>query len=115
MNTIQYLDEAKRVKGFTSDYQLSKALGWGRQKISNYRNLPQHMDNEAAREYAEFMGLPVFEVIANMEVQRAKDSGHKKAWERLAKLSKQAAFASPNMLILLSISSFIQYIVYYVK
>ena len=115
MNSADYLDKAMKLRDIRNDSQLAQALNWSRAKVSNYRHLKQAMDNDACREIAGFLDISVIEVIANMEVQRAKDSGHRKAWKKLAKLSSQAAFASPNMLILLSISSIVQYIVYYVK
>jgi hypothetical protein len=104
MKSYDYINEVKRIKGLDTDYKVAKLLNCGQNKITQYKN-GTTMDNETARQIAEIINIPVFEVIANMEVQRAKDAGIKKTWERLAKMTHQAAFATPSLLISLSIFS----------
>lgn len=105
MNTVEYLDLVKQEKGLRSDNQLAVELGWSRAKISNYRAKKQHMDAEAARIFAEYAGLPVMQVVADMEAQRQKNPSSKKAWKMLAKLAKEKGTASPILLILISFFS----------
>ena len=103
MNSADYLDKAMKLRDIRNDSQLAQALNWSRAKVSNYRHLKQAMDNDACREIAGFLDISVIEVIANMEVQRAKDSGHRKAWKKLAKLSSQAAYTTYNTLFSISL------------
>jgi len=104
MNSYEYIEEAKKNAGFETDYMLSKALGWSRQKISNYKN-GQLMDNDSARQIAEVLDIPVFAIIADMEAQRAKDEATKSKWIELAKMTAQRGIASTNLLLLLSFFS----------
>lgn len=102
MNSAEYLDLAIKKAEVKNDNQLAIKLGWSRAKISNYRNLKQAMDNEAALELSEFMDIPVLKIIADMEVQRGKSS-NKNTWVRLAKMTQQMGSASAMLLIPLSI------------
>lgn len=103
MKTTEYLDFAKKKHDFNSDNKLAIKLGWSRTKISNYRNLPQQMDNEAARQMAELLDIPVIKIIADMEAERQKEPAKKKAWVALAKMTHQMGSASASLLIPLSI------------
>jgi hypothetical protein len=93
MNTCEYLDQAKKAKNLASDNQLALALGWGRQKISNYRSGKQHMNNEAARVFAGFIKVPVIKIIADMEAQRTHDEISRRAWSKLSKTSKKQVYS----------------------
>jgi len=104
MNSYEYIQEIKRVNGLDTDYKVAKMLNWPQNKITQYRN-GQGMDNEAARQIAEILDIPLLKVIADMEVMRAKTEPTRKAWKMLAKMSKEAGFAGTNLLILLSIFS----------
>jgi len=99
MNSSEYLDMAIKAHNLRNDSQLATALNWNRQKISNYRHQKQAMDNEAAREFAEFTDIPILQIIADMEAQRQKDPSKKKAWSKLAKMTKQAGGVTANLLI----------------
>jgi len=105
MKTTEYLDLAKKKHGFNSDNKLAIKLGWSRTKISNYRNLPQQMDNEAARQMAKLVEIPVLTIIADMEALRQKDPSKKRAWSTIAKMTKEAGLASTNLLINISLFS----------
>jgi len=63
------------------------------------------MDNEAARQVAEILGIPLIKIIADMEVQRAKNERQRNAWLKLSKLTNEAGQASTNLLISLAIFS----------
>ena len=100
MKTSEYLDLAKKTHGMRSDNELARVLSWSKSQVNNYRHNRQQMDNEAARKCAEFIDIPVWQVIADMETLRAKDEPTRKAWKMLSKLSNEKGFALPSMLIL---------------
>ncbi|WP_330109946.1 hypothetical protein [Methylophaga thalassica] len=110
MKSYEYIEEVKRANGLDTDYKVAKLLGCGQNKITQYR-AGQTMDNETARQIAEILDIPVWQIIADMESERQKDPSKKKAWKMLAKLSKQAGAATYNLLILNSIISFL--VIYY--
>lgn len=105
MKTSDYLDLAQKATGKRNDNQLSVMLGWSRSKINNYRHNRQGMDNEAARQIAEVLDIPVIQIIADMEIQRAKEEPTKRAWMKLAKTIKQTGGITPNLLFLMSFMS----------
>lgn len=106
MNTLQYIEEVKRINGLDTDYKAAKLLGWRQTKISNYRN-GQTMDNRTARQIAQTVNVSVWKVIADMETERAKDEDEKKAWKMLAKRTKEAGTASINLLFFLPFLAFL--------
>ncbi len=115
MNSYEYIEEVKHSNGLETDYQVAKMLGWKANKIYQYRD-GQSMDNEAARQVAEILKIPVMKIIADMEVQRQKDPSKKKAWRMLSKMTKQSGRASAKLLLSLPFLSYlIAMIVYYVK
>jgi len=115
MNSYEYIEEVKRSNGLDTDYQAAKMLGWKPHKIYQYRD-GQSMDNEAARQIAEILKIPVLSVIADMEAMRQKDPNKKKAWKMLSKMTKQSGRASAKLLLSLPFLSYlIAMIVYYVK
>jgi hypothetical protein len=106
MNSYEYIEEVKRTNGLDTDYKVAKMLNWPQNKITQYRN-GQSMDNEAARQIADLLKVPLMQVIADMESQRQKDPSKKKAWKMLAKLAKEKGTASPSLLILLGFFSWV--------
>lgn len=101
MKTSEYLDLAIKKHDLRNDNQLSNAMGWGSSKVCNYRKNRQAMDNEAAREMAVFLDVPVWNIIADMEAMRAKDPTKKKAWAKLAKMKHQSGMAITSMMLTL--------------
>jgi hypothetical protein len=102
MNSYEYMDEVKRIKGLDTDYKAAKMLGWAQNKITQYKN-GTTMDNEAARQVAEVLDIPLMKIIADMEEQRQKDPAAKRAWSKLAKMTKQAGKATTNLLIYMAL------------
>jgi hypothetical protein len=98
MNSYEYIAEVKRINGLDTDYKAAKMLGWSQHKITNYKN-GQTMDNEAARQIAEILDVPLIKIIADMEVMRAKTEPTRKAWKMLSKMSNQSGVALPSLLI----------------
>ena len=99
MNSYEYVTKVREIKNLGTDYALAKMLGWSPHKIYQYRD-GQSMDNNAARQIAEILDMPVITVIADMEAQRAKDENVKEAWKMLSKSSTQKGLALPKQLIL---------------
>ncbi len=104
MNSYEYMTEIKRIKGLDTDYKLCKALGWRQNKVTQYKN-GTSMDNDTSRQVAEILEIPLIQVIAEMEIQRAKNTEQKRAWSRIAKMTKEAGLASTNLLINISLFS----------
>jgi len=102
MNSYEYLQEVKKNNNLDTDYKVCKLMNWPTNRATMYKN-GQSMDNEAARQVAEVLELPLMQVIADMEVQRAKDEPTRKAWKLLAKMTKQSGRAATNLLISLGV------------
>lgn len=84
MNSYEYVQKVKQVKGLPTDYAVAKMMGWAPNKIYQYRE-GQGMDNDAALQVAEVLDVPVIGIIADMQAQRAKDEVTKNKWLQLAK------------------------------
>lgn len=83
MTTIEYLDAVKAAKGFTSDYQLAKALGFSLSTVSSYRTGRRFFDDDAALTVALVLQLNPLEVIAAANAERAKTPESRARWEGL--------------------------------
>jgi hypothetical protein len=104
MKSYEYIEKVKKIKNIETDYKVAKLLGWKPHKIYQYRE-GQSMDNDAARQIAEIINVPVMKVIADMEVQRFNKMNkpeQAKLWEKFA---KQAGRATANLLIPLGFMS----------
>lgn len=97
MESYEYLQKVKNVMGLETDYKVCKLLKWPTNRATMYKN-GQSMDNEAARQIAEILEVPVITVIADMEAQRQKEPSKKKAWLKLSKMTRQAGLASANLI-----------------
>jgi transcriptional regulator with XRE-family HTH domain len=116
MKPSDYLDLAHKKMGVRTDNKLREKLNWSSSKVNNYRHNKQMMDNEAARQIAEVLDVPVWQVIADMEINRAKDEPTRKAWMKLSKLKKEAGAVIPNLLILQGLLAVLTgNFIYYVK
>lgn len=100
MKPSDYLDLAQKKVGVRSDNALGVKLKWGRSKINNYRHNRQMMDNEAARQIAEVLDIPVWQVVADMEAQRAKDDVTRRKWLELAKSTSVAGAIALSLNVL---------------
>ncbi len=83
--TNRYLNALARKLGGVSDYRLSKVLGTSTSGISNYRMGRSTLDNTTAAKAAELLGLNPLEVIAAIEMDRAKTDETKQFWTAQAK------------------------------
>jgi hypothetical protein len=85
MNATQrYLDAAKARAGFTSDYALAKLLSMPLSTISNYRVGRRHFDNSAAFKVAELLEVDAREIIAAIELDKAKRDADRDFWRTIA-------------------------------
>jgi transcriptional regulator with XRE-family HTH domain len=81
--TIRYLDAARARAGLTSDYALAKRLGMPQSTISGYRTGRRYLDARAAFQVAEVAGVDVREVIAAVELDRAKSDQDRDFWRNV--------------------------------
>jgi ABC-type Fe3+ transport system permease subunit len=71
-NTEKLLDKARRLCKPDTWYALAKRLGISQQRLSNCRTRHATLNNEAAFKLAALLRMPVADVIAYMEEDRAK-------------------------------------------
>jgi transcriptional regulator with XRE-family HTH domain len=81
---MRYLDAAKARAGCTSDYALAKQLDMPQSTISGYRTGRRHLDARAAFQVAELAGIDVREIIAAIELERAKSERDRDFWRTIA-------------------------------
>jgi transcriptional regulator with XRE-family HTH domain len=79
-NTPKLLDRAREMCSPQTDYQLAKDLGITRMRLSHYRSRGSAPDNEVAWKLAKKLGLPITDVIAYFEADRAKDPQKRAFW-----------------------------------
>jgi len=90
MHTVAFLDAVRAKHGLDSDNKLARLLHVDRTRISAYRNGRRTLDPEACVAVAAALELPPEHVFAAVQAERAKRSDHRRIWERLARLAKQA-------------------------
>ncbi|HDR9314036.1 TPA: hypothetical protein QDB16_000475 [Burkholderia vietnamiensis] len=81
--TIEYLDAVKAKLDLPSDYAAAKHLHVTRAAVSRYRNGDGTFDDTTAVRAAEILGIDPMEIIAAMNVERARDDETRALWERL--------------------------------
>lgn len=82
--TVRYMDQLKAACGLSSDYALAAALGVSRQAISKYRAGRDTFGNRPAFRCAELLGIDPAEVIAAVELDRARSEKERAFWLRAA-------------------------------
>lgn len=90
MNTAQLLDLV-RERCQVSDYGLAQLLGVGQSTLSNYRNGRSHPDDRMALRLAQLAQLDAGQVIAWMQVERARTDETRAAWRAIADRLAQTA------------------------
>jgi transcriptional regulator with XRE-family HTH domain len=90
-----YMNDARRHAKTRSDYALAKLLAVSEQSVNQYRTGKRIPDNDVLRKVAELEELPLEELIASAEIERAQREGDTikaTAWEkRLKALGQNAA------------------------
>lgn len=82
--TNEFIDAVKVRHGLETDYALAKLLGIRHSNVSNYRAGRSTMDNRTAVKVAELLAMKPMEVIAAVEMERARDEKTKGFWMRYA-------------------------------
>ena len=83
MNTSELLDLAKQ-RHQVSDYGLAKLLQVGPSTVGNYRQGRSHPDDRIATRLAELAELDPGQVVAWLQVERAKDDETRNLWRGIA-------------------------------
>lgn len=83
--TAEYLDAAKAKLLVSSDNQLANALEISRQAVSQYRSNVRAFDNFTCMKIAEVTGIPLDQIIFDMELQREPSEKRREAWENYMK------------------------------
>lgn len=91
--TKQLLDRAKKARGLTSDYQLSKALGVVNSAVTNWRSGRSSPDDVIAAHLAEMAGQDPCSVVAELHAARAKSPEARALWMRMAEQVRHAVAA----------------------
>lgn len=89
--TLEFIDALKAQKGFTSDYQLWKFLGWKQTTLSSYRTSRTAMARDHALRIADELGLSREYVIACVELERETSAPVRLVWESIAHRFRDAA------------------------
>lgn len=83
--TNRYLNALARKLGGVTDYRLAKVLEVSHSSISGYRHGRSSLDNTTAAKVATALALNPLEVIAQIEMDRAKTPEVKAFWKEQAK------------------------------
>lgn len=99
MRSTDYVDALRVKLNCRSDYELSKRLGIAHNVIGRYRK-GGTFDNSFCVRAAELLGVEPFEVIADMELERAKTDAQREQWAKvMQRFSRIAAgLAAPALL-----------------
>lgn len=93
--TNRYLDALAKQAGGATDYRLAKMLECGQPAISSYRAGNSHLSNKTAFKVAQMLGLDPADVIAQVEIDRAKTDEDRNFWKgRGGKVAAIAVSAS---------------------
>lgn len=88
LSTIELLDRAKSVAGDVSDYRLAQLLGVPATTVSNYRVGRSRPENPISMRLADLCGLDPVEVVASVNLERAKSETDRELWEMILKRCK---------------------------
>jgi hypothetical protein len=83
MKASDWIDRAKAVKGWTSDYKAAQELGIKTPTISGYRANGTFMDESVALKMAHILELDPAVVLADQAMERAKDDEARSAWANI--------------------------------
>jgi len=103
MRSYDFIEMFKKHNDLASDYKAAKELGITRQSISLYKN-GRPIDEDLALPIAESLGIEPSEILIVIAGERSKSPKARKAWAKLAKLTKQSGKATTKLLITLPFS-----------
>lgn len=104
MNTIEYLDAAKKRLGVNSDYALYKKLDIPQTTVSGWRSKNRQFSVQYSKLFAKILDIPEGVIMADMESERATDTLTKNAWAKVAK-QLQAIAASLALVAVIGVST----------
>ena len=85
MNATQrYLARVAAANDNATDYRLAQLLGESNQRISNYRTGKRQFDNAAAFRIDGLLGIDAKEIIAAVQLERAKTEKDRAFWQAVA-------------------------------
>lgn len=96
-STIDYLELLAKTMEISSDAELGRTINRDRFRIRDYRRKKCYLDNDDATRIAELLNINPLIVIADAEIERAKDEAHKARWTELRK--KWSTIAASLLLI----------------
>lgn len=108
MDSVEFLDAVRELRGLDSDNKLAAYLGINRGHLSQYRTRRRKLDPRACEKIALALGVDSEYVLASVQAERAKRTSEREAWLRLAQLAKKAhaaALAGFAILVGLSVPS----------
>lgn len=85
MNTVEYLQQAKKALKIESDYALAKSLGITRSNISSLINGKTTMSDETACKVAAIIGKHAGLVMLDMHRERAATPEQASIWNEIAR------------------------------
>ena len=94
MNSIEFLDAVRDRHGLTSYTQLANFWHMQSGHISQFTTGKRRLDPKTCHKVADSLGLDVGYVLACIQVERAKRTEDRVAWQRVADLVKVASVAS---------------------
>lgn len=83
-NTQQLLDRAREMCQPPTWYRLAKCTGIRQQQISRCVAQGKTLDNKSVWKLAKFIGQPLGDVLALVELDRAKKPSDRNFWEHVA-------------------------------
>lgn len=87
MTVDEYLNEAKKKLGITSDYAFAKKINISKQTMSSYRNGKRNPDEYMIFKIAEVLEIDAREIIASIKIETERNETRKDYWaEQLQKL-----------------------------
>lgn len=84
MQTLDYLQAAKRKIGAEKHAEVARTLGLSRAAMTKYYNGERIIDDYTAARVADILGLDPLTVIAQANAEREKDTARAAYWARIA-------------------------------
>lgn len=89
MKSNDYLDLVKSRNNLTQEKQLATLLGTSPQAIHQIRNHKYLLNGDLFLSVAEYSGVPLFKIIADVHQEKARTPEAKKKWGQLAAIAKK--------------------------
>jgi len=105
MKTREYIDLARKFTTTGTDYAVAALLGISEDAVNGYRKGKRVMDNTTALRLSELLNLPLEELIASAEIERARDPATKQKWAERLKRSGQRAASVTGIIVLAGLTA----------